>query len=110
MTAPEYIWAWTWNHKFPSKQNGTTQWNASIYPSDPDHCATEYRRADLPPTLEQALALPEIKALVEALRDTTQVLSQCLFQTIFVRGQYIDRKELVTAARAALSAIGEGGE
>ncbi|RWR13435.1 hypothetical protein [Paenirhodobacter populi] len=27
---------------------------------------TEYRRADLPPTLAEALALPEIKALVEA--------------------------------------------
>ncbi|MGA0540688.1 hypothetical protein [Neotabrizicola sp. VNH66] len=30
---------------------------------------TEYRRADLPPTLEQALALPEIAALVEVAKE-----------------------------------------
>jgi len=32
---------------------------------DPD-TATEYRRADLPPTLSAAMELPEVKALVDA--------------------------------------------
>ena len=110
MTAPEYIWAWTWNHKFPSKQNGTTQWNASIYPSDPEHCATAYRRADLPPTLAQARALPEIKALVEALRkidalDPEGMIGGCSSDAI--RGLVLRMGE---QARAALRAIGEGGE
>ena len=34
---------------------------------DPD-TATEYRRADLPPTLSAAMELPEVKALVKAAR------------------------------------------
>ena len=50
---PETIWAWDDLHHVESNPH--------------NHFATEYRRADLPPTIEQALNLPEIKALVEAL-------------------------------------------
>jgi cytochrome oxidase assembly protein ShyY1 len=42
---------------------------------------------------------------VEALRTTTQILSQCLFETILVKGQYLDRKEVVASARATLAEI-----
>ena len=44
---------------------------------------------------------------VEALRTTTQILSQCLFETILVKGQYLDRKEVVTSARATLAEMGD---
>ena len=48
---PETIWA-TGGHYWP----------------DPTHKRdkTEYRRADLPPTLSAAMQLPEVKALVDA--------------------------------------------
>ena len=52
---PETIWAKPWNH-FHGR------WYDE---SDPD--ATEYRRADLPPTLAQALKVPEVAAMREAL-------------------------------------------
>lgn len=75
------------------------------------------RRANLPPTLEQAKALPEIKALVDAMRECADDLEA------FTRAEYgwpnvhpamqgkIDRDmQVVVNARAALRAIGEGGE
>lgn len=40
--------------------------------------------------------------LREALDETAQILSQCTFETIRVHGQYIDRREAVSRARAAL--------
>ena len=40
--------------------------------------------------------------LREALDETVQILSQCTFETIRVHGQYIDRREAVSRARAAL--------
>jgi chromosome segregation ATPase len=42
---------------------------------------------------------------VDVLRTTTQILSQCLFETILVKGQYLDRKEVVASARATLAEI-----
>jgi hypothetical protein len=42
--------------------------------------------------------------LREALNETAQILSQCTFETIRVRGQYIDRREAISRARAALNA------
>ena len=50
--------------------------------------------------LEQRLA----KA-VEALRDTTQMLSQCTFTIIRMKGQYFERLELVDKARAVLAEL-----
>lgn len=43
--------------------------------------------------------------LREALDETAQILSQCTFETIRVHGQYIDRREAVSRARAALKEI-----
>lgn len=64
-------------------------------------CA-EYRRADLPPTLSAALALPEVRALVAAAKGL-------LFAHDHgngLEGWHNTRERM----RAALSAIGEGGE
>ena len=38
-----------------------------------------------------------------ALEEVAQILAQCTFETILVRGQYLDRKEVVASARAALA-------
>lgn len=88
MGAPERIWAW-WNNQPQTKYHrirlwadfyphfkkptrvwvGTSWWNplAGYFREEPVAGGlTEYRRADLPPTLADALALPEIAALVEA--------------------------------------------
>jgi hypothetical protein len=64
MTAPERIWA----TPFDIKSDGGTYCDAESRPSAPNKDAWCYRRADLPPTLAQALAVPEIAALVEARR------------------------------------------
>lgn len=40
--------------------------------------------------------------LEAALRETTQVLRQCTFPYIRVKGQYLDREEVVSRADAAL--------
>jgi hypothetical protein len=56
------------------------------------------RRADLPPTMEQAKALPEIKALVEALRVSDEFVNSL---------GYVGIGNITSAA---LRAIGEGGE
>ena len=63
-----------------------------------------YEAAD---RIEALLNLNEAKLAkaVEALRTTTQILSQCLFETILVKGQYLDRKEVVASARATLAEI-----
>jgi hypothetical protein len=46
---------------------------------------------------------------VEALRDATQMLSQCTFTNIRIRGQYFERQEMVDKANAVLAEL-EGGE
>jgi chromosome condensin MukBEF ATPase and DNA-binding subunit MukB len=46
---------------------------------------------------------------MEALRDTTQMLSQCTFTIIRMKGQYFERLELVDKARAVLAEL-EGKE
>lgn len=45
MTAPERISAWTWQLDYPSKKNGTREWNAVLHPSDQD--VAQYIHADL---------------------------------------------------------------
>ena len=42
---------------------------------------------------------------VEALRETTQVLSQCTFTIIRMKGQYFDRYEVIDKARAVLAEL-----
>jgi hypothetical protein len=46
---------------------------------------------------------------VEALRETTQMLSQCTFTIIRMKGQYFERHEVVDKARAALADLGSVG-
>ena len=46
---------------------------------------------------------------VEALRDTTQMLSQCTFTIIRIRGQYFERQEVVDKVNAVLAEL-EGKE
>jgi hypothetical protein len=62
--APEMIWAYPW-HQYTSN-NGSGQ--------------TEYRRADLLPTLAAAMGLPEVQALVaaaERLAEWAEQLRAC---------------------------------
>lgn len=60
----------------------------------------EYVRADRIEALEAKLA----KA-VEALRETTQMLSQCTFTIIRMKGQYFDRHEVIDKANAVLAEL-----
>ena len=46
---------------------------------------------------------------VEALRETTQMLSQCTFTIIRMKGQYFDRHEVIDKANAVLAEL-EGKE
>ncbi len=67
-----------------------------------------------PPTFDQmADRIDQTEAkltkAVEALRDTTQMLSQCTFTIIRMKGQYFERLELVDKARAVLAEL-EGKE
>lgn len=63
MSAPERIWAWP--HK--EQEFGWRLGYVSVEANVP-LAAIEYTRTDLAPTLTQALAVPEIAALVEACR------------------------------------------
>jgi hypothetical protein len=56
MTPPDSIWT-----EPPDIFDGMGLWYDNPHPR-----LTEYRRADLPPTLAQALDLPEIAAIVAA--------------------------------------------
>ena len=60
---------------------------------DPD-TATEYRRADLPPTLSAAMELPEVKALVYAVASQLAYMDMC--------GDHGDLYNRMTAALAAI--------
>lgn len=60
MSAPERIWAWPWE---VNPKMGQWETDRSIAGE-----GAEYVRADLPPTLSAALAVPEVAALVEAAR------------------------------------------
>jgi hypothetical protein len=99
MIAPERIWAW---YFMPEKRDDVIQGG---WTDQPDKRETQYIRDDLHDATKAQLA-----AAVEALRTTTQILTQCLFETILVKGQYLDRKEVVTSARAVLAEIEKGGQ
>lgn len=70
MNAPERIWATTGaaQGSLGYGQGATValHWVGVWSEKHDDMRQVEYRRADLPPTLAEALALPEIAALVEA--------------------------------------------
>ena len=70
MSAPDRIWvkksiAEDGNH-------GSTAWPNTDEPSD-----IEYIRADLPPTDEQVMAHPKVKALVESLEYAIDYVEGC---------------------------------
>jgi hypothetical protein len=65
MSAPDRIWM------FASELKRFAPGGGMISMGD-----TEYRRADLPPTLSEALAVPEVRALVEAVRHEREMPCQ----------------------------------
>jgi hypothetical protein len=52
---------------------------------------------------QAADAWDKLTKTVEALRDTTQMLSQCTFTIIRMKGQYFERHEVVDNANAVLA-------
>ena len=63
-----------------------------------------------PPTFDQMADRIEqteakLAKAVEALRDATQMLSQCTFTTIRIKGQYLDRHEVIDEARTVLARL-----
>jgi outer membrane murein-binding lipoprotein Lpp len=54
---------------------------------------------------QAADALDKLTETVEALRDTTQMLSQCTFTIIRMKGQYFERHEVVDKANAVLAKL-----
>ena len=58
---------------------------------------------------QAADALDKLAKAMEALRDATQMLSQCTFTTIRIKGQYLDRQEFIDEANEVLAEL-EGGE
>jgi hypothetical protein len=54
---------------------------------------------------QAADALDKLAKTVEALRDTTQMLSQCTFTIIRMKGQYFERHEVVDKANAVLAEL-----
>jgi hypothetical protein len=82
MTPPDSIWT-----EPPDIFDGMGLWYDKPHPR-----LTEYRRADLPPTMAQALALPEIAALVEALR-------------LFVGGHETEYGRIIDLHHALVSAL-----
>ena len=67
-----------------------------------DHGGTEYRRADLPPTLAQAMAVPEVRELVEALQTSNALLGSI---PALKNNQRV--ADAIHANRAALHRIGD---
>lgn len=122
MTAPKRIWlqdAGDYRH--------AAQFEVTWCAEPQDDADTEYIRADLVPTLEHALALPEIKALVDALNACAASLERadteegvcCCGDDMASHGDPINCGHIpvdmgnyyagkaLDAARAALRAIGE---
>ena len=95
MSAPERIWACT------TDIEPRTAGQAHIS-STPDGDATEYRRADLPPTDAEVMAHPTVKALVEAANDMCLIAERDEWHKAMTGRQIILRN-----LRAALAAIQE---
>jgi len=95
--APERIW-FLWDAELP---------NGRVFASKVDHSEEgypEYRRADLPATLAQAMMVPEVRELVEALENAMGHLDTPIGR----RKLGIDANvKWLTDARAALHRIKE---
>jgi len=82
--APERIWA--------IKLRGA---KAAVFlggETSPPFEATEYRRADLPPTLAEALAVPDVRALVDALvtGDTSKADRRAILEAFKAHARMLD--------------------
>ena len=98
MTAPDRIWA---NSQEWPKGSGRIEVYAASKP-DPDEPSTEYVRADLARApLAEALAVPEVKALVAILREAD---SRIAWESVGMGNDFSDRVE------AAFRGIGERAE
>jgi len=53
-----------------------------------------------------ATSAARIEALEAALRETSEMLGNCTFNTMRIRGQYVERLEVVERARALLARMG----
>ena len=94
--APERIWA-SVDPMYP-EHHGGFWWGESCR-------GTEYRRADIPPTFSQAIALPEVRELVEALGHLVALNEE---YAPFGGEIFQDRVDRTwESARAALHRIGE---
>ena len=96
MSAPKRIWAFDYDLQDETGDWKTWQTWTEELPSP--FQATEYRRADLPPTDAEVLAHPKVKALVEALREYACNCREGVCEGLFDCGD---------SARAALAAIQE---
>ena len=54
---------------------------------------------------QAADALDKLAKAVKSLRDATQMLSQCTFTIIRMKGQYLERQEVIDKARAVLAEL-----
>ena len=89
---PETIWA-TGGHYWPGQRHKRDK--------------TEYRRADLPPTLSAAMELPEVKAMKAALELARNRLQRLAIEfPTESEGRY-EVNEWAEEATAALAAIKE---
>lgn len=71
--APERIWAWGYGKSRWEPQSMEEWYTGGI---GLVHEKTEYVRADIPPTLEQALQCPEVQALIDATKAARLMLDQ----------------------------------
>ena len=79
MSAPEHIYA------RPDPDDGWRWPRASKLPEQGPHLNVCYRRADLPPTLSAALAVPEVAALHLWAKDAQQALLDAMEEIIELR-------------------------
>jgi len=93
MSAPKRIWAFDYDLQDETGDWKTWQTWTEELPSP--FQATEYRRADLPPTDAEVMAHPKVKALVEALEKVKTDL------------QYLEQWVAIQEIDAALAAIKE---
>ena len=71
------------------------------------YTATEYRRADLPPTLSAAMELPEVKVMMKALELARNRLQRLAIEFPTESEWRYEVNEWVEEATAALAAIKE---
>ena len=112
--APERIFA------SRDEQDGWRWPRASKFPEQGPRENIEYRRADLPPTLAESLAVPEVKAMTGSVEKCLSLLDGLVAESgrqvewgeedPFRMGEWFDADDLaaLATARAALRAVEDG--